>query len=299
MEIKKKNIIILAIFACFMWSTAFAGIKVTYNFINAPFTLGGIRFFLAGLVLLPFYIKSFDINEIRDNLKLIVEVTLLQTFIGYAFYYQGLTLVGGAIASIVAGSGPVVVAFLTHFMTRDDKFSLPKVFSLLLGFLGIVTIILGTKPLTAVGAKESLGIVFILINVIMGGLAAIKISKSKNRLNPVMLSSVQMIIGGFLLFLMGFFVEGKQNFNVPMTFYVAMIWLVLVSSVATALWFILLQQKGVKVSELNMWKFIMPFFGALLSYILLDEKITLNTIIGMIFVTSSLLIYYLKQKKSS
>jgi len=299
MKISKKQVVILAIFACFMWSTAFAGIKVTYKFINAPFTLGGIRFFLAGLVLIPFYIKSFDIEEFKENAKLIIEITLLQTFIGYAFYYQGLTMVGGAIASIVAGSGPVVVAFLTHFLTPDDKFSSTKILSLVLGFLGIITIILGTKPLTALGAKESLGILFILINVIMGGLAAIKISKSKKPLNPVMLSSVQMIIGGFLLFLMGFVIEGEQNFDVPITFYTAMTWLVIVSSIATALWFILLQQKNVKVSELNMWKFVMPFFGALLSYILLDEKITVNTIIGMILVTSSLLLYYLKQKKSS
>lgn len=297
MTIKKKYIILLAILSCFMWSTAFTGIKVTYKYVYAPFTLGGIRFFLAGLVLIPFYIKSFDFNEVKNNLSLIIKITLLQTFIGYAFYYQGLTLVGGAIASIIAGSGPVVVAFLTHFLTADDKFTTKKIVSLTLGFAGISTIILGTKPLTAVGAKESLGILFILVNVIMGGVSAIMISKEKKRLNPVMLSSIQMILGGFLLFVMGFIVEGKQNFPPEKAFYLTMVWLVLVSSLATAIWFILLQQQNVKVSELNMWKFIMPFFGALLSFLFLKEKITMTVVVGMVLITSSLLIYYLKQKK--
>lgn len=298
MIIKKKYIIFLAIFACFMWATAFAGVKITYKYINAPFTLGGLRFFVAGLVLIPFYIKRIDVKEIRNNLKLILEVTLLQTFVGYAFYFKGLTFVGGAIASIVAGSGPVVVALMTHFMTKDDRLSKNKIISLVLGFTGISIIVLGTKPLTTVGARETLGIIFVLVNVIMGGLTGIKISKSKNPINPIMLSSLQMIVGGLLLYIMGLFIEGKQDFNVPISFYFGMMWLIIVSSVATVIWFILLQQKNVKVSELNMWKFVMPFFGALLSYLLLGEKITVNIIIGMILVTSSLLVYYLKQQKS-
>ena len=59
------------------------------------------------------------------------------------------------------------------------------------------------------------------------------------------------------------------------------------AAVAFSIWFILLQRPGVKVSELNLWKFIIPVVGAILSWILVpDENPEWLTISGMIIITA-------------
>ena len=58
-------------------------------------------------------------------------------------------------------------------------------------------------------------------------------------------------------------------------------------------WYVLLKRPEVKVSELNLWKFILPVFGAILSWIIVPgEKPEWVTITGMIIISSSLIWFF-------
>jgi hypothetical protein len=63
---------------------------------------------------------------------------------------------------------------------------------------------------------------------------------------------------------------------------------------------VLLKRPGVKVSDLNFWKFLIPVAGAILSWIIFsDEKPGLVPIIGMFITAVSLIllnIYNRRQK---
>lgn len=52
-----KNIklfnILLVIMACLLWSTAYAGIKTGYLYMDKKYAFAGLRFTLAGLMLIP------------------------------------------------------------------------------------------------------------------------------------------------------------------------------------------------------------------------------------------------------
>jgi len=70
------------------------------------------------------------------------------------------------------------------------------------------------------------------------------------------------------------------------------------AAAAFSIWYKLLQRPGVKVSELNLWKFITPVTGAVLSWMLVpDEYPELLTILGMIIITSSLILFYRKNQE--
>ncbi len=296
MNIKKSFHLPLAILACFMWSTAFVAIKIGYKYMSEPFNFAGMRFLIAGLILMPFSWRKGFYRQIRENIKLIIYVTLFQTFIGYALYYVAMSFVGGAIASIVIGSGPLISALLSHYMMENDKLSKEKMVTLTFGILGVVIIMINTKPTTKVGLLELLGILLLLGNSILGTLVNIKVAKDKKNINPIFLSSNQMIWGGLMLLILGLTVEGSQKLNLPFEFYASLFWLSLVSAVAISIWFVLLQQKDIKVSELNMWKFIIPLSGALLSWIILpEESPNLASILGMTLILSSLILYYKKK----
>jgi len=98
-----------------------------------------------------------------------------------------------------------------------------------------------------------------------------------------------------LLFLVSLPAEGISFTIPPLTYYLSIIWLSFLSAAAYSIWFLLLQRKGVKVSALNMWKFIIPVFGAILSWILIpDESPDLVSIAG-ISITALALVLFNKQ----
>jgi drug/metabolite transporter (DMT)-like permease len=295
MKLEKKYVVTLAIFACLLWSTAFAGVKIGFEYMPKPFTFAGLRFTLAGLILLPFTWRRNSFSQVIQHRKVITYVVLLNTAIGYALYYVAMSYVGGATAAIIVGSGPLLTAVMTHFTMKDDKMDRYKIFSISLGLAGILIIILNSKPLTPVGQKEIFGILLLLTNSTLTSFANIKVAQMKDGISGAFLTTNQMLWGGLILLSMGRIFEGTINLNQPLPFYASLIWLALVSAIAFSIWFFLIQVDGVKVSELNMFKFFIPVSGAIISWSLLpNESPNLVSIIGMGFVFGALIV---NQKK--
>jgi len=84
----------------------------------------------------------------------------------------------------------------------------------------------------------------------------------------------------------------------PPLYYISLTWLSLLSAIAISIWIILLKRPGIKVSDLNLWKFLIPMFGALFSWILLPaEQPQLFTTAGMFLITLALIISSLLKRK--
>ena len=95
--------------------------------------------------------------------------------------------------------------------------------------------------------------------------------------------------------------EGKPDFALPLRFYQALVWLSLISAIAFSIWFYLLKLPQLKVSELNVWKFVIPMSGAILSWIILpNESPNIIIIAGMLCVVASIILFnWLPQRKNS
>ena len=284
----------MAVFACLLWATAFVGVKIGLRYCQ-PFGFAGIRFMLSGLILLPFsgglrrYFKT-----VSDNFRRILLLASIQTFIAYAFFYYGMTLVPGALAAIVIGSSPLIFALVAHLMTHDDKITFLKLVSMLIGFTGVAIIGISRQPWQAAGLTEFFGIFILLIGSTSGAIGNVIVSKDKQNIPSLILNSSQLFIGGFGLLIISLIFEGNPFKPYPIEYFIALIYLSILSAVAFSIWFYLLKKPGVKVSSLNLWKFIIPVFGAVIAWIILpDESPEPAAIIGMIFVALSILSFNL------
>ena len=287
-----KSTAVMAIAACFLWSTAFAGVKIGLKYMT-PLQFAGLRFFISGLLIIPIFgnIKTY-IAELFKNFKFVLLVAFTQTFLMYSFFYSGLNLVPGSLGAMVIGSGPLFAALVAHFAMSNDKMTFKKTSGILLGIVGIVIINWGRQSKGLGGGRELLGVLLLIINNLIGGIYNVIVMKSKRKIPSLVLSSASLWIGGLALFLASIPIEGWQlKTNFPTEFYLSLSWLSFLSAAAFSIWFVLLKRPGVKISYLNSWKFIIPVFGATLSWILLPgESPDAYAIAGMVVVASSLLV---------
>jgi drug/metabolite transporter (DMT)-like permease len=296
----KGNTILLAIIACLLWSTAYASIKIGLQY-DTPLHFAGIRFIISGILILPFTVKSNEyLKMIRQYWKVVAWVTILQTLINYSLFYMGLDLVPGALGAVIVGSQPLVTAVVASVMHKEDKLTARKIVTIIFGLSGVVLISAGRQVFKLGTALELLGVVMILAANISVATSNVIVSVRSKGMNPYVLSSSSLFTGGVILYLISFPIEGRPQGSFPLQYWLILLWLGIMAAVAFSLWFMLLQRPGVKVSELNLWKFIIPVVGAILSWLLVpDEHPELLTITGMIIITGSLIMFYRSAKRDA
>lgn len=280
----------LAFLACFLWSTAFVAVKTGLEHAR-PLSFAGIRFMLAGLILLPFWWKMpSPFRTLFSNLKTILWIGFFQTFLLYGLLFIGMTRIPGALAAIIIGSSPMISAIVAHFLISDDKMSFSKMGCILIGILGVFIISVSRQPWASpAGFREFVGILLLLLGSLSSAFGNVIVAKDQD-MDPLPLSSAQMFLGGLFLFLVSLPVEGVPRLTYPPEFYAALLWLVFISAAAFSLWFVLLKWPGVKFSELNLWKFVIPVSGAILSWMLIpEEHPNAVQIMGMVCVAISIL----------
>lgn len=230
---------------------------------------------------------------IRDNWKIVAWVTILQIVINYSLFYQGLNLVPGALGAVVYGAQPLIIAIVAAILHKDDKLTRKKIITIIFGISGVIFISAGRQAFKLGTELELLGITMILIGNIATATSNVIISLRSRNINPFVLSSSSLFIGGLILYLISIPLEDVPKGSLPLKYWMILLWLSFMAASAFSIWFKLLQRPGVKVSELNLWKFITPITGAVLSWLLIpDEHPEWLTISGMIIITVSLIMFY-------
>jgi drug/metabolite transporter (DMT)-like permease len=294
----KRNTIFWAIIAVLLWSTAYASIKIGLQY-DTPLHFAGIRFIISGLLILPFTVKpSAYFSQLKTHWKVIAWVTFLQMLINYSLFYIGLDLVPGAMGAIIVGSQPLIIALVASVMHEEDKLTRHKIITIVFGLSGVVLISAGRQAFKLGTATELIGVGILIIANIAVATSNVIVSVKSKGINPFVLSSSTLFIGGVMLYFLSIPFEGSHPWPVSREYWIILMWLSIMASLAFSIWFMLLQRPGVKVSEINLWKFLIPVVGAILSWILVpDENPEWITISGMVIITISLIMFYIYKRE--
>ncbi len=289
----------LIIIACTLWASAFAGAKIGFQYCS-PIMLSGLRFSLAGLLLLPVLLfgkQSF--RSLFKHWRYMLLFGFIQTFLQYGTFFLGLNEVPGAVASIIVGAGPIFITILAHFTISDDRFTTRKVVSSLLGFSGILFISLTSSGLEVDSTTFYYGIALLLLSNIIGASTNIIVKKQQHlNVSPIALTSFANFSGGVMLLITALLFEPITLDHPPVEFYFALVWLAIIPAAGFSIWYHLLQLDGVKVSELNIWKFIIPIFGSILTWTLLkNEEPTWQEFVGIFIISVAIIVLQYNPKK--
>ena len=286
-----------AVAACLLWASAFPVVKIGLAHMR-PLTFAGFRFMLAGCLVLPFCARPKAVRfAFRRHWRVILKVSFLQTVLLYGTFFLGMSLVRGAQGAIVCGASPLASALLAHFLMKDDRMTLGKAATIALGMVGVVTIAVASKPWSPAGLREFGGLGLLTVGVCSSALSGVGVARNRGKINAPLLAGLQMFLGGAVLLAVATFVEGLPRTAPPAPFFAALAWLAFVSAAGFSIWFYWLGR--VKVSQLNMWKFLLPVFGCIGSWVLLTgESPDAPSVAGMVCVAAAVLLNQLQAARA-
>ncbi|MDG2532480.1 DMT family transporter [Sphingomonas sp. HITSZ_GF] len=276
---RRSGVFLIATLCCLLWGSAYPAIKTGYVLFGigradtaAQLLFAGYRFALAGIFLIA-AAAALRRPVLALNRRQWGQVALLgltQTAVQYVFFYVGLAHATGVKSSIMNGTGVFFSVVLAHFLYADDRLTGRKALGCLIGFLGVVVVNLG-------GAKghfdfdfRLIGEGFVILAAFVLAAASIYGKRLSRDLDPLVMTGWQLLIGGLLLTGTGLAGGGQLAAATPPSA-ALLLYLALLSSVAFALWSLLLKHNPVGL--IAAFNFLIPVFGVALSALFLGESI--------------------------
>lgn len=292
---RKFSIIILAVFCCLLWGSAFPGIKMGFEFLKitegdtwSKLLFAGYRFFLSGLFIVIFALLTGHNVKIERHIMLPMIITsLLSTTFQYIFFYIGLSHARGINGAIANSSLTFFTVILAHFFLVNDQLSKQKILGMILGFVGIV--IINYSPELLRVEFEIFGVGFIILSKIIAAIGFIYLKRVASSVHIIPFTGYQLMLGASFLILPASLNVGFTPFSFDLASGILTLYLALLSAIAFAIWNTLLKYNP--VGTLSLYLFLIPVFGSILSSIFLPgERITFITLIALGFVSSGIVI---------
>ncbi|MBI4226106.1 EamA family transporter [Candidatus Roizmanbacteria bacterium] len=283
------NPILALIIANIIWGAASPIFKFALQNIP-PFTLAFIRFFFAGLLLLPF-IKRFDITLSGKEWMELILGAFFGISLNITFFFWGLQRAESINAPIVASSGPVFLFFLSVLFLKEKPQL--KVFSgMIVALIGVILIIL--SPILFDGKNFAFGELQGNLFFVLATLGAI--------MHPLLQKNVIAKIGAFRVTFVSFLIGAITFF--PFMFIELRSWslsqlniqgvtgIIFGVFLSSALAYLLFNYgiAKIKTQEVGLFTYIDPIIAVLIAIPLLGEYPTVHFFIGSMLVFGGIFI---------
>lgn len=193
---------------CLVFGTTFLAIKVGIDAGAPPFFSAGLRFFLAGIILLLWTVWK---KKAAFSLLLHKEMWLTGiglTFGTFATLYWAEQYVSSGAAAVLSATAPLMILLIQAAILRESV-SRHARFGCIIGFSGVIILVL---PHISVqfNIYSTLGFIAILLGQIFyssGTLYSKKVIKNFADTSPIALNAAQMMHGGIMLIALSLLTE--------------------------------------------------------------------------------------------
>jgi drug/metabolite transporter (DMT)-like permease len=252
-----------------------------------PFLVAFLRFFIAVLTTLPFYIASSK-KGVKPERKDVIIISGIGV-VGVAFFSLllsfGLNLTSATSSSILINSQPIYAALLSAIFLKE-RFELKHLVSIILGTIGIVFVVTrGNFSSMKMGDTYFKGNLMCVAAAFFVSIYYVVLKRYIQRFGTIVPTFISTISGTIVLF---FAAEvGGSNFS-DITAMGMENWLLMlfIGVIATGLANIIFNRSlyAIGVIRATGFKFLVPVFGVILSILFLGEKANSWVYLGIVIV---------------
>ena len=277
-ESKSFDYFILTLLAL-IWASAFFNIKIaTYSY--GPLTIAFLRIFFGAIpVILLCYIKKIKIEAFSKDWYWFAAIGIINLVIPFFLIAYGIQKVQSNLAAILMASTPLSAILIAHFFTKNEKINLIKSIGILIGFSGIAFLFSDNILINQNNFISALLILCGSTFYVIGGLLTLKISDKKNE----NVTASILIWGTLVLFPIALFIEQPWALSPRLDSTLSLVYLGIFSTgIAWLLRFYILKHNGLVFQ--SQVAYLIPIFGVILGFLILNEVITPKVIISLIAV---------------
>ena len=262
-----------------IWGSSFFNIKIA-SYSYEAFTLALIRVIFASLplILLCKY-KKIKIEAFTKNWKPYALIGLCNITIPFTLIAIGTSQINSYLAAMLMSTTPMSGSILAHFFTKDEKITFLKSVGIIIGFTGIIFLFFDKLIINEKNYP------FVLITILgstfysIGGILTLKV-KNKGNENVTTSTTIWSVI--FLLPLSIIF-EKPWLLNPSLESTVSLLYLgVVATGLAWLIRFRILTVNGLVFQ--TQVAYLIPIFGVVFGYFLMDEIITWRVLISLIII---------------
>ena len=265
-----------------IWGSAFIAIKISLNYFS-PVSVASYRLIVASIFLLIYYIiGKYKTSLNRTDLIMLLFVGVVGNFLPFYLISWSEQHIQSSTAGILMGVGPILTLILSHFFTKDDRFTYSKLISISIGFIGVL-FIFEIDTLFNFGTANSLQLFskFLIIIAALGYMISnIVAYNTLKHIDSFSITFFATLFGALVSVPFLLYSETIQpsyiNFN-------ALLPILYLGIFPTALAF-QLRYHITKTSGpvfLSYVAYLIPIFALIWGFVLLSEEIYLNSIIGI------------------
>ncbi len=283
MPSSQKFLIPCVLICALLWGSAFPAIKTMYRIWpesqswDARLLVAGIRFCLAGLMLVPVAGWRGYFSRVKNAERWpMIAVALTQTFGQYLLFYAGLALSSGVLGALLISAGSFWWMLLAPPMLGSPAPRRHHWLALIAGAIGATVAVL--RPGAGSGSPLLGGLCF-LTAALCGALGIIFHTRLKHSIDTRTATSCSLAAGGVLLVVCGSTAWPEMGRMLAPDMLWLTLYLAFVSAAAFALWNWLARQFSANL--LAGYRFLIPLSGMALSTLLIPgEKPGLGIFIG-------------------
>ncbi len=262
-----------------IWGTSWVASKIAVKGGVPGLEVAAIRQFMGGILFVSFFlIRGEKIPSVKQMLWLAGMGALLFV-IANGFATVALRYIPSGLAALIAALYPLSVVIIERIFFRNTKITWVTFVGLLLGITGI-GIVFYDNAFHNQPEGYVLGLILSLIAMLSWSVGTIIIAKNKVKINAYYATGWQMLLGSFLLMIMTLVSGNTMPITaIPASTWFAIAYLVFVSSIVAFAAFIY-TMKHLEPAIAALYAYINPIVAILTGSILMNEKLTIDILIG-------------------
>jgi drug/metabolite transporter (DMT)-like permease len=266
---------------CLFWGTTYLAIRIGVRTVP-PALFGGLRFLTAGLIFLAYLRWRGHAFPARRELldMVIVGIALLVISNGLVIWAE--QWVPSGIAALLVATLPFWMAGFEAALPSGERLTRRKVMGIIIGFTGLV-ILFSPEIKTSFDMAYLQGVAALLLAPLCWSAGSVYSKSRPAKSHPLMAATMQMIVAGIILILIGGMFGEWQRFSLDPEGLAAMAYLVVFGSIVGYGSFIYALAK-LPATKVAMYAYVNPLIAVVLGWLILGERMDWSVLLATAFV---------------
>lgn len=293
MQVKAKHFFLILVLA-FLWGTSFTAVKVAVVDFT-PVQIAFIRVFVGAILVLAVAMFSkVNLPKKLANWLLLLMIALFSNVIPFSLIGWASTRSDSSTVSILMSTSPIFALVVAHFFTRDDRFTVFKLLSVLLGLSGVLILSLPSGPSLSSGELlPKIATLMAALSYVIAGMLPRKLTENIGvpSITCTVLCISSIILAPLAIGQNFFAIASYSNESLFAVLYLG----VFSTALALLIRYSLILQVG--YTFVSYTGFLVPVFAVIFGAVLLKEELGSNAYIALLFVLVALAVCRLNPTK--